>query len=276
MVAPLRFRTIRQKLGPSWLTSPDTESGLLGYSLDIIKDAFIERLRLGLLARFPQNGPNGETAPAAALAAMGRDRRVVRGLEETDVNYALRLKAWLDDRKRAGSPFALLQKLAEYLGPLPSFRTVDVAGNWFSRAADGTETIDLAQDNWDWDSANYPDEDTSVQRRWSRFWVIIYPNGLWFESLFDWGDGAGSNWGEDINTWGSTAPQEQVVTVRSIIGDWKPAGTRCVNIIVAFDANSFDPTAPEPDGLWEHWSKNVAGVQVPSRLATARYWDGVR
>ena len=91
---------------------------------------------------------------------------------------------------------------------------------------------------------------------------------------FDWGDTAGPDWGEAAYSWGTTATANEVATVKFLVNDWKPAGTRCVNIIIAFDSSSFDPLAPEPDGLWGQWSKNVGGVQVPSRLDTARYWDG--
>lgn len=265
------FRTIRPKLGPRWLTTG--EGGLVWYSLDLVKDAFVDRLYAGLLARFPQNDPTGETtAPSDALAAMGRQRRVVRGINEDEVSYAKRLVAWLDDRKSQGSAWTLMKKLAEYTGPLPSFRTVDVRGNWFSRDADGTESVLLKQANWDWDG----DPDGAL--RWARFWVIIYPNGLWTEGA-NWGDTSGPDWGEGTGTLGSTATAEQVATIRSIVREWKPAGTRCVNIIVAFDPASFDPEAAindpgMPNGLWENWSRNVGGVQVPARLSTARYWDG--
>lgn len=264
------FVTIRKHLAPRWLT--EGAGQLVGYALDVVKDAFVDRVRLGHLARFPQNSPT-TTAPADALAAQGRDRRVVRGLNESEASYAQRLIAWLDDRKVAGNPYALMKKLAEYTGAGPSFRTVDVRGNWYSRAANGTQTVSLAQGNWDWDS------DLSGER-WSRFWVVIYPNGLWTESLYDWGDAAGPDWGEaPEGTWGTSATPEQVATIKFLVSDWKPAGTRCVNIIIAFDAASFDPATALhgsglPDGLWEHWSKNVGGVQVPARLSTARYWDG--
>jgi hypothetical protein len=264
------FRQLREFMGPSWLVADDAEAELVGYSLDLLKDAFIQRLFLGHLARFP------ETAPADALAALGRDRRVVRGFAESEASYRARVLLWLDDRRKAGNPFALLQKLAEYTGPLPSFRTVDARGNWYSRAADGTESFELAQANWNWD-----DRPTTVdgRTRWSRFWVIVYPNGLWTESAYDWGD-PGAEWGDLTGSWGSTATAEQAATMRAIVADWKPAGTRCVNIILALDPSSFPPTAGVndagmPAGLWERWSKNVAGVQVPARLSTARYWDGV-
>ncbi len=257
----LSFRRLRKFLGPKWLVGED-DGELAGYALDVMKDAFVQRVFLGLLARLP------ETAPTDALAALGRDRRVTRGRTETEEAYAERLIRWLDDRKVAGNPFALMRKLSEYTGAGPSFRTVDARGNWYSRAADGTETALLKQENWDWDGAD--------ASRWSRFWVIIYPTGLWTELPNDWGDTDGDGWGGTQGaTWGSTATAGDVQTIRFLVSDWKPQGTRCVNIILALDPDSFDPASPEPDGLWGGWSKNVGGVQVPSRLATARYWDGV-
>jgi hypothetical protein len=259
------FRQIRKFLAPRWLT--DGEGGLIGYSLDLIKDAFLERLRLGHLVRFPQQGPDGTPAPPDALSAMGNDRRVVRGINEDGASYSRRLLAWLDDRKTAGNPFTLMRKLAEYTGDGCVFKTVDNSGNWFILAADGTRSLHLKQANWDWDGNT---------AKWSRFWVIIHPPATLWTTGATFADG--TKWG-DAKTWGTTATREQVQTVRSIVADWKPAGTRCVNIIVALDPASFDYTAAVdstgmPDGLWGHWSKKVAGVQVPARLATARYWDG--
>lgn len=265
MTAPARFRLVRRFLGPKWLTSEEGE--LVGYALDIVKDGFVRRVELGLLARFPHQDANERPAPPDALAAQGRDRRVMKGLNETGESYAARLLLWLDDRKTAGNAFSLLKKLAEYTGPGPSFRTVDARGNWYSRAADGTLSYSLNTGNWNWSGP--------IGDRWSRFWVIVYPNGLWEELPNDWGDAAGPNWTEGAGTLGSTATSEHVQSIRAIVADWKPAGTRCVNIILALDPASFNPASPEPDGLWERWSKNVAGVQVPARLSTARYWDGV-
>ena len=270
MAAPPTFRAARKFLGPPWLVHDGAESELVGYTLDLLKDAFTERLRLGLLARLPQNDPTGKmTAPDDALAAMGRDRRIRRGFNESSQSYAVRLVRWLDDWKVAGNPFALMAQLAGYLGPLVSLRTVDVRGNWFSRAVDGTLSVNLNQANWDWDGA------ADALARWARFWVIIYPRGFW--STRTWDDG--STWG-DGHTWGTTATPDQVASVRALIQDWKPAGTTCQNIIIAFDDASFDPTQSRdgsglPDGLWGNWATVSGGAYVPSRLTTARYWDGV-
>lgn len=257
------FRTIRRFLGPRWLTS-EGESGLIGYSLDIIKDAFVERLRLGLLARQPQHDPSGATtAEADALAAMGRDRLVIRGITETNAEYAARLVRYLDDRKQCGSPFALLQKLSEYTGAGAAFRTVDNSGNWYSRSVDGTETILIGENNWDWDGA---------PALWSRFWVVIYPNGIW--TIDPEVYGGAREFGDREGTIGLSMTRDEVAAVRAIVDDWKPGGTRCPFIIIAPSGATFDPTAPEPDGTWGNWSRYDAGVRVRTRLAGARYISG--
>ena len=275
------FRTIAKYLAPSWLTTGQGE--LVTYSLDLMRDAFVERVRLGLLTRFPQR-PNGGTTPPDALVAIGKDRRVVRGLNETDASYAARTLAWLDDRRTCGNPFTLMQKIGEYIGagnPLASgcmMRTVDDAGNWFTIDAAGNRSFKIAQANWDWDK--------DLGLKWSRFWVIIYPPATLWTPNPNWADTSGPNWTYTglahlaEYTWGSTATSDEVQSIRAIVADWKPAGTTCVNIVIAFDPASFSPLAAVdstgmPDGLWTHWSKYVGGVQVPARLSTARYWDGV-
>ena len=262
------FRTSRQFMGPPWLVS-NGESQLVGYTLDTLKDQLTERTRQSLLARFPQQDPYGTPASDDALAAIGRDRRIVRGINESSASYAARLLLWLDTWNTAGNPITLLKQLAAYCGPLPNFRTVDVRGNWYSLTG-GVPSVSLNQGNWDWDG------NPLALTYWSRFWIIIYPNGLWSTGS-TWGDG--SKWG-DGRTWGSTATLDQVQTIRGIVRDWKPAGTTCVNIILAFDNSSFNPATARdgaglPDGTWGNWGKTVNGQNVPARLSTARYWDGV-
>jgi hypothetical protein len=256
------LRTLRKTLAPSWLTSGEGE--LVGYSLDLLKDAALERLRLGLLARFPQNGPNGETAPEDALAALGRDRRVVRGISETSASYAYRLTQWLVERRTAGNAFTLLRQLSAYCGEGFSFRTYDARGNCYSRAVDGTETYAPAT-SWDWDGQ---------PERWSRFWVVIYPTGIW-TTAGTYGDPGTPDWNPNAGQWGVDMPREHVRSLQAIVADWKPEGTRCVHIVLAFDPTSFDPASPEPDGSWGGYSKIDAGVRVPARLSTARYLNGV-
>jgi hypothetical protein len=255
-----RFRTVRRFLGPSRFTT-DGESGLVGYALDIMKDGFVERVRQGLLARFPQNDATGAaTAPPDALVAMGRDRRVARGIFDTDVTYAARLRLWLDDRRTSGNPFTLMRQLAGYTGAgTVSFRTVDNSGNWYARDAAGVETSSLKLANWNWDGSS---------ALWSRGWVIIYPGTLWTaEGTL----GDGTLYGDAVGTIGTTATQEQAATLHSLVTDWSPAGTQ-IEIIVSFDPAAFNPASPEPNGLWRAFYKYVANTAVASRLSTARYF----
>lgn len=263
------FRSTRPQVTPSFLS--DGEGGTVGYIVDLLKDALAERARRALLFRLPQQDPTGQTtAPDDALAALGRDRTLTRGFAESSQSYAARLVQWRASHKLRGNPFQLMTELAAYLGPLPSFRTVDVRGNWYSRAVDGSQSVSLNRANWDWDGRS------DALARWSRFWVVIYSNGLWQGgSLFGDGDVYGNG-----RTIGTSATQAQVASVRNIVALWKPGGTRCVNIIIAFDNASFAPSTSRdgsglPDGHWGNYSKIVSGVAVPARLSTARYWAGV-
>ncbi len=259
MALPFKnFRGLWRRLVPSWLNSGEGE--LVGYTLMWLNDISLERIYLGHLARFPQNGPNGETAPTDALAALGRDRGVIRGIDETDASYAYRLTQWLVDARTRGTAFTLMKQLAAYCdwdgSKGCSFRVVDSRGNWYSRSATGVETSSLDTGNWNWDG----EEAT----RWARFYAIVYPGTRWVEGP-DWGD---STWGATNETWGTTATPEHVATMKEIVADGKPAGTNGA-IIIAFDDASFDPTSPEPDGTW---GRPYYGADAPpSRLATARY-----
>jgi hypothetical protein len=258
-----RFRRAFFRLVPSWLYNG--EGGLVNYSLGVLKDMFMLRLDQGVRARFPT------MAPPSALAPLGRDRGIVRGINEPAAAYAARLIRWLDDHSTRGNPYSLMRQLQAYLQAAVRIRTVDARGNWYTLEADGTQSAVLNAGNWEWDTA-----DSTL---WSRFWVIIYPTATgepWSVAL-NIGDSElwiTGNVGTPTQTVGTTATIEQVANVRAIIRSWKPAGTICEWVIVAFDSASFDPTTPEPDATWLNWGKLVDGAQRSSRLTTARYWKG--
>ncbi len=248
---------------PWWLTAD--AGGNVAASLALLADDFTARAKLALVSRFPSYAPDD-----AALAAMGRDRLIVRGINEPSAAYAARLSRAFADHKTRGTPYTLLEQLRAYLQADCVVRTVDQAGNWFSIDADGNRSSSLNTGNWDWDGG--------APNAWSRFWVIIYPvNGVTPWAIADnWGDAAlwGSGvWGTAGATIGTTATVDQVAAVRSIIRNWKPANAVCEWVIVAFDAATFTPAgATNPAGEWAGWSNNTGG---PVRLATARYWRGV-
>lgn len=253
---------------PKWLT--DGDGGKVAASLALMADDFAARARLALISRFPSYAPDD-----AALAAMGRDRLIVRGINEPSAAYAARLTRAFDDHRTRGNPFAMLRQLRAYLQTDCVVRTVDRRGNWYTIAEDGTESTTINAANWNWDGG--------ALSSWSRFWVIIYPTGgdalgrgarPWAVSG-NWGDadlyGDGLFGHADL-TFGTTATTDQVAAVRQIIRDWKPAGSICEWVIVAFDAATFTPAgATNPAGAWGNWSNGTGG---PVRLASARYWRG--
>jgi hypothetical protein len=256
-----QFRGLFRKLVPAW-AQDDVEGGPLLYSLGLLCDAVVEHARLALIARFPSH------APADAVSLIARDRKLVRGLGETKEAFAPRLVAWLDEHAVRGNPYALMRQVRGYCNAAVRVRTVDRRGNWYTIERDGSYAYHGPADPsspgeaWDWDGGGAD--------RWARFWVIIYPTAggePWSDPTL-WGD-PGLVWGSPGATWGSTATVDEVDAVRRIVRDWKPAGTRCEHIIIAFDDASFDPESATglPDGTWSSAS---------NRLATARYWRGTR
>lgn len=258
---PARYRSSFVRLLPSWLTRDEGE--LVLYSLGVIGDAFLTRLYQGLFARFP------EYAPESALGHHGRDRKIIRGRGESAAAYGARLKRWLDDHRRRGNPFARMDQLFAYLQADVVLRNVDHAGNWFTRAVDGTLSYVVAAGNWNWDGLPY--------QYWARFWPIIFTTSALWERDGTWNDG--ETWGQaGTGTWGSTATREEVDTVRSIVREWSAEHARALWIIISFSGSAFDPAQsapPLPDGTWKHHSKNVGGTQVRARDDDGIYWNGI-
>lgn len=250
------YRTVYPLLTPSWLNRGD--GGKVLGTIGLLCDATAEHARQGLRARFPS------LAPESALPFIGRDRRIARGIDEPSASYRERLLTWLDDHATRGGPFAMMDQLAAYCQVPVRIRVVDRRGNWWTREYDGSREWLIDQQNWNWDALPLTD--------WSRFWVIIYSAfGPWGTLATIGGNPAPV--GEPEFTVGTTATVAEAASVRSIVREWRPEGSRCEWIILAFDDNSFDPTSPEPDGQWGLWGKDDgSGNYVPSRLATARYW----
>lgn len=244
-----RFRRLFRRFLPAWATTGDGE--LVHYSIGATLDLWFERLREGIRARFPSHAPDD------ALSLIGKDRKIVRGIEEPRASYVERLIRAPDDHRTRGNPYALMRQLRAYCQTDLRIRTVDRNGNWYTIEADGTQTYHLAQGNWDWQG------ETTAQ--WSRFWVILYPPAsLWTKQNTL---GSGLILGTPGLTIGSSATPEQVRSVKQIVRDWKPDGTRCVRIILAFNDGDFDPldaNPPNPDGDW-----NISSRRNPD----AAYWN---
>lgn len=249
----MNMRGLFKFLAPKWLYSGEGELTL--YSLSAIADLWLERARLGLMARFPAYSPYD------GLSALGRDRKITRGLNEPSESYIIRLKAWLTTHKNNGSPFALMDQIRSFLQRDLVVRIVDQRGNWYWIEADGSLHYQLQAGLWDWDSVS--------TTNWSRFWIIIYPASvtpaLWeatgvYGTVQKYGDG---------HVWGLTATHDEMVGLRTIVREWKPIFAKCEWIICAFDNASFAP-GTTLDGLWVNYSKG-SSPRSAARLATARY-----
>lgn len=259
------FRTIQYTTTPRWMCTGDGEK--LQWICGLVTDALLQKAHDLVIARCP------DYAPSDALAALGRDRKIIRGINELPASYAVRLKRWLLDHRKRGNPFALMEQLRAYCNADVRIRTVDRRGNWFMIDRDGSYSWDLDLGDWDWDGG--------ALTAWSRFWVIIYPtsDGLPWR-VTTWTD-FGSTMGEfeATKTFGTTATQNEVASVRAIIRDWKPGGTKCEWIIISPDDAMFDPSNPSatpswPAGDWGKYGKDITGLYSQIRELSARYWPG--
>ena len=258
------FRDSIRRLSPRWLSHGNAEKLLyaIGVHLDALGDAAVA----AIAARFP-NFYTPET-----LAITGRERGIRRGFVETDAGYAERLRVWWDTQKHRGNPYSLMRQVQGLLaGHLVPMAVVNNSGAWYTLDAAGVPGYHPTT-AWNWDG------DT---RRWSRFWLILYPpNTLWTPTV---GWGSGDVWGSNTFgdpdtqvTWGSTARLNEVNQIRALVSEWQAPHARCQNIIVAWNTTVFRPdqTAPPlPDGTWHNYAKIVSGAYVRSRDPSAIYWS---
>lgn len=270
---------IREKIAdfiPKWLRQTHAYRYL--YTFGLVADASIEICLQAMAARFPGFGTS------EALARIARDRLIFRGPFESDEAFGDRLTSWFADGRGhhvRGNAAALLYQVRGWCSPYtPRLRYI-VPNNgggfvtWWTLSTDGTLTkeikaIPLA--SWDWDGS------TTLN---TRSWLVIYntaPNQLWNDDGV-WIDGPTTELWEDDTpfTWGTQATIDQIHSLIDLIRVWKSGHTRCVEIIIAFDDDDFDPLTaapPNPDGTWGNYSVNNGGVQGPTRIDNAAYWLG--
>lgn len=275
------YRDGGYEVAPPWLR--DQVGARYQYAKHIQIDAGLgDRVRWGMLQRFP------EYAQPEALAHLGRDKRIFRGLTESDDSYAARLVSFKSTWKFAGNAPTLLRQLWALLGP-NTVRIRYVVNGYTGAASESNQfadwwTIDetgltkqrVSPSNWDWDSSYGKNV---------RFWIIIYRTDLtpakwgvppyeWSESGLFWGGAPGSqrDWLKDL---------------RSVVRDFKAAGSHMGphthgyqgGLIVAdpdavtspWDAGGpFDPELPPgypmPDGDFETYANRPPGAIYISGL----------
>jgi hypothetical protein len=148
-----RWRTSFYKLVPSWLSTGDGEKVL--FSLGLVADAFIERTRQSLTARFPRwTDTQGVThfGGRTALSMLGSERGIVQGRTEDTDGYTRRLREWRGPRGHLvrGNAYALLRQVWAYFGAMRA-DTIDANGNRFAVSSAAVESAARGV-FWDWDA----------------------------------------------------------------------------------------------------------------------------
>lgn len=248
------FRQASLALSPVWLQGD--VGGRYMYTSGIQLDAVGEYLRIGALQRFP------EYCETAALAHLGRDRTIFRGLSETDAAYASRLRKFKKTWQLAGNAPTLIEQLFALMSPNCTRIRYVTEGpgftDWWTVDATSTTHRRVTPANWNWDNLTGQ----------CRFWIIVYRSDLvpakWGVPPYSWGQ-PGLIWGGDpgsnVRNWLSDcyAIVKAFKAAGSAMGPWSNlAGGLIVADATATGAwgagGPFDPDlpagSPMPNGMW--------------------------
>lgn len=240
---PITFRDAIRRISPRWLQGGTAEKVM--YSMAIQLDALTDSARAGIKLRFP-----GLYSPET-LAMTGKDRRIRRGRYESDEVYAGRQLRWLDDHRRRGGPYALLEQIFAHYVPAPfAVALVYFSGRRFSMDTNGV----ISRDDITWQ----PDADTA---KWARWWLFyqwpdpVSSDGLWSDPG-DWDDGG---------VWDSDLTIEEVDDIRDLPREWNCAHAFGKVVLLSSGVELWDyPQGPwdEPGGIWGEDSGGVAQLDI--------------
>lgn len=309
-------------LSPPWLaddspaTATDPVGGVGGrymWSLGLMNDALLEKMNLAIFARMPLGGTSapsgGNGGPFDdALALLGADRVIVRGINEGSLAYGQRLQRAFSTWQHAGEAVAVLPEVLDYLqtecraaivsnplaasGGIAHFTEYPVGANTDLPPARWVGT-------WDWETGygvngapggvnGYDPHPLRMATAWWRTWLVLWSVApqAWTGDGGTWGDGA-TTWGVTDKSWGLSVEPTVISTMRTIVKTWKSASTWYRWIVVSLDASFANWTAGgayyPSTGDWQHWSKvstaanssgNVVPAYVPARAPLLRYCDG--
>lgn len=145
-------------ISPPWLRR--LVGGAMMESLGVPVETVLDRTIASVKQRFPNE------ANPQALGYIGRERRIIRGVNEDAATYAARLILWWDSHRTRGNAYALLTQAHAYFvnAENPEIDLIANSGRRHTVAPDGTITRgDFAA--WTGDG-EYPD-------KWARFFFIL-------------------------------------------------------------------------------------------------------
>lgn len=156
-------RTFRDSIrieSPAWMQRGTLER--LMYAFTVQLDAMGDALVAGIKLRWP--GAYGYES----LPLVGRQRQIIRGLQESDESYALRLQHYRKAHQARGGARAMLEQLHAYYGERTwSAQLVYASKRRYTLHPDGSVT----QDTSSFGLGLGPPE------RWAA-WALIIPDGL--------------------------------------------------------------------------------------------------
>lgn len=253
-------------LVPQWLQGPNAGAFLeaLGLTLDLGSSTLLDGLR----------GSQPLRCFLDALPFIGADRGLRQYPTEPSQSYRRRLAQWRQIKAHFGSHYGEMLNLQPYFlpGTLPKIRVFHQSGDGLYSAchtldASGVYSVVTSSPSiWDWDG---------VDAKWSRFWVVIYVNGIGSDAAkYD----DGTTW-DDGTVWDGHLTSAQVDDIVEIINEAKAPHSILWGVVLAPDPASFDPSvAVTTDGNGAtslpvgNWGSSIDPTTgEPSRLYGAAF-----
>ena len=263
------FRDSLRRIVPPWLSERVASGMTVGFrtlqGMIAPLDDATDRLVQGVQAAWPGLGT------PSALAFVGRNRGMIRGKGESDLNYGSRLTRWLDRWRITGSQEAIARAIHEYVSGRPKVRVVNRAGICVTVGHD--DTLTKTDVKWDWDSKTNPER----VGYWSELWVIVY-TPPWSESGPQL-NSPSAVLGTRTTGLGHLVTREEVDAIRGLLAQWKAAHSLIRAVVFTYDASLFDPAVPSswPNGRWGQWSANSISIPtsrvMSDRSMSCRFWE---
>lgn len=218
-----RWRTSFYKLLPGWLVS-ERDGERFQYTVNRVRDAFVERARQALENRFPTR-----VIDERALAYIGRDRLMPRGIDETADKYARRLVGFrgIDGHLTRGNGVTLAMQLRNFL-PVTG-QTDEVTIVITPQYAD---VITLVYGAAGIVSLTHTPQGIPHGPDWGRFTIDVsgYPDFPQDVHFYGHPDLWGGEYGDNGYVYGLGNANLYVSGIKQLVKFWKMSGTICTGI----------------------------------------------